>query len=349
MPVHPITEILRKALTRLYGPERAHRGLIKFGRGVHAFKRAMPGLSPCRQVFFISGFPRSGTNWVCNLLNLHPQIYTTGEYHFYRLRRSVNYYTQHDWEAIHNPRLLPKVYEGLQHTIERVLLESSTAMRPFATVLGDRSPGPLELILPGAKSFWIVRDGRDVAVSWTFHMLRMPQAAFDTQVPAVAMDHFQKLRQAFVADPQHFSKHPQQLLDDAGTVEWIANDWAMRCRDDAATLDRLGNAAADVLPIIYEELHADLQGNLDRMYRFLGVEPSKAEAPSEATRTLPGFKNENPLSHYRSGRAKAWAKYFGETARRVFHEQAGDVLIAKGYETNDDWVGAAAPVQTEQH
>ena len=35
-----------------------------------------------KRFFQLRGFMRSGTNWIGNLLNLHPHICCTGEYHF---------------------------------------------------------------------------------------------------------------------------------------------------------------------------------------------------------------------------------------------------------------------------
>jgi hypothetical protein len=46
---------------------------------------------------------------------------------------------------------------------------------------------------------------------------------------------------------------------------------------------------------------------------------------------------EDPSSFYRKGVAGDWKKYFTEEDRRVFKEEAGELLIRLGYEEDLDW------------
>ncbi len=327
-----------RALLRMPPDERAKWVRTYFGRAVHGVRRTVPGMKPVRQVFFICGFPRSGTNWVCNLVNLHPQVCGTGEFHMHRLHRVISEYMEHEWEAIHNPVLKRWVDHGYREIIERVLLESSTALKPFATVLGDRSPGPLTRILPGARYLWVVRDGRDVIVSWAFHLLATPDAERRAVTPPAVARVMERQNALLSADPEYFKKHPEHLLSDRTVVSWMAAQWGYRCQVDREAFKCLGGGGADALAmeVRYERLHEDLASELAKVFRFIGVNPAKAKTPEGLTAA--GFATGDARSHYRAGKAKAWGKYFTEESRSWFHDAAGKELIELGYEQDADWV-----------
>ena len=50
---------------------------------------------PAVQPFFLCGFGKSGTNWVGNLLNLHPRIMSVGEWHFQHFLHAWDEFTKY--------------------------------------------------------------------------------------------------------------------------------------------------------------------------------------------------------------------------------------------------------------
>ena len=60
-----------------------HLGLARNGKAA-----AEPRVE--HSFFFVRGHPRSGTNWVGALLNLHPQVNCFGEFHFEDIRNAID-------------------------------------------------------------------------------------------------------------------------------------------------------------------------------------------------------------------------------------------------------------------
>jgi hypothetical protein len=99
---------------------------------------------------------------------------------------------------------------------------------------------------------------------------------------------------------------------------------ARRWRDMVLSGRRLrGNAR--YLEVHYEDLITAPDPILEKVFATLGVDASIA-------RDLPG------LRVYRH-REKAWRTGLAEADRRVFAEEAGDLLIELGYEKDDAWIG----------
>jgi hypothetical protein len=73
------------------------------------------------------------------------------------------------------------------------------------------------------------------------------------------------------------------------------------------------------------------------MYRFLGLDPAEARPLSEKSRTVPGFGREDPSSFYRKGEVGDWKNYATDDFRRWFKDEAGEMLVAMGYEAGSAW------------
>ena len=81
-----------------------------------------------------------------------------------------------------------------------------------------------------------------------------------------------------------------------------------------------------------------------RGFGFLGVdtderkvEHSVSSASFEKLSRGRQRGQEDPSSFYRKGVAGDWRNYFSEEDRRVFKEEAGELLIRLGYEEDLDW------------
>ncbi len=283
--------------------------------------------------FFLGGCYKSGTNWVTNLLNLHPKIAVTGEFHFEELFKAMDRFTTRSWYRARREPVRHVAWEAMENLVRRTLY-TATRDRPAAVWLGDHTPRHMRELLPGAPRVNVVRDGRDVLVSFAFHLLRARNP--DELVPG-NRELAQRFQPAFKADPDKFKNAGEGFL---GNDEWVrgqARAWAGFITHNSAEAERVRAAGTRVLDVRYEDLHADLEGQRAALYRFFGLDPGEAAPPSAATKTLPGFKKENPKSFFRKGQVGDWKNYFDERLTRIFKDEAADALISAGYETDRNW------------
>jgi LPS sulfotransferase NodH len=150
---------------------------LKTGKveGRHFFERISDtGKNNGTNIFFIRGFPRSGTNWVNNLLNLHPNIFARGEIN---LEQTILQYTR----RLNNCDLFQNFFYKKKTTqsFNKFLRDAVLNLRIFSEKeklywIGERSPIHLDKfgLLAHEKTFYIFRDGRDVLVSFTYHLLK---------------------------------------------------------------------------------------------------------------------------------------------------------------------------------
>lgn len=283
--------------------------------------------------FFVRGFMRSGTNWVGNLLNLHPDICVTGEYHLYRLHEAFDRITnpkRDPYGLLMNQNLRLPATREFERFIRRLIeLGSQSAQKPEATILGARTPSLLSrVVIRNAKRIHIVRDGRDCLVSMAFHFLRLT----GTEYPFEQFPEMKKKRAQFQEDPEKFKENPEWLLDNEEWVRTRIRRWSKRYENDHRFIQRRKD---QVFSVTYEDLHADTDNLRNQMYEFLGADPSKAETLDSSTTA--GFEKENVLSHYRKGKVGDWKKYFTPDVCRWFIEESGDALQLAGYESDKEW------------
>jgi hypothetical protein len=290
--------------------------------------------------FFVRGHPRSGTNWVGALLNLHPNINCWGEFHFEDVRNAIDAQQAQPWQITAREPLKTVMDRCFEDMVKKAIL-TLEERKPEAYWVGDRTPRGLRVFVEGAPHFLIIRDGRDVLVSWTFHVLRMRPHVLDVVIPADIRPGFNRLYDRFQADKDHFARHPHELLSDEKWVKLVAARWAGWMRADLQSIQRIEanekGAQCPLLVIRYEALHADTEGGRRRMYEFLGEDPDRALPLSGETKTAPGFEKEDPQSFWRHGQVGDWKKYSTDPFKQWFKESAGEVLTELTYEKDDRW------------
>jgi hypothetical protein len=94
----------------------------------------------------------------------------------------------------------------------------------------------------------------------------------------------------------------------------------------------------------YEDLLERPYREVGRLLGFLGVDARESvvercvdSASFEKLSRGRERGEEDPSSFYRKGIAGDWKNYFTEEDRRVFKEEAGELLIRLGYEEDLDW------------
>ena len=279
-----------------------------------------------RRFFFLCGCYKSGTNWVQNLLNLHPRVQVVGEFHFDVLTRAARQLTSMSWFLGSDPHLSEVAVDGIEATIRRMMY-AATRDKPAATWLGDRTPHAVVPVIRGAPQISIIRDPRDVLVSWSFHHLRLKD-------PNLMADAFRAkaavINTKFKADPDAFNPLDGWLGDEAW-LRFHARQWADISRLSRQNIPRLRSEGTEVLEVRYEELHADLEAQRARLYTFLGLNPAEAAAPSDETKTLPGFDRENRKSFFRKGVVGDWQNHLDDRVLKIIESEIGDELALAGY------------------
>ena len=295
-------------------------------------------------LFFINAHPRSGTNWLGALMNLHPQVVCTGEFTFHDVFNGVQSMVTQPGRAAAREPARGAAIRGFTNLVRSCMesLATSGGRAEAARVIGDHTPRRLRILVPDASYLVLFRDARDVVVSWTYNALArkehwvVPTAArilFDHQ-----LDRFASAALANDAAGQH--QAAAAMLANEGWVRHVARQWASQVRDDLDGVSRLtsGELPGRVMTLRYEDLHADTEGVRAEVYHFLGVEARLARALGEAPNTLPGFgsrggaeRPEDPRSHYRRGQVGDWREKLTGAAAGWIEAEAGTELAFLGY------------------
>ena len=322
-----------------------------------------PPLAPAGEsvpIFFVVGRGKSGTSWLMNLLDEHPQVLCRGEGRFFGPR--------HRMGAAKSRSLESALYEseGLREWASRsgwtrrrdyeatagawtALLVRATMGGALAAaeaeIVGDKSPlyGPgvvsrIGELLPEARVIHIIRDGRDVAVSSVHH--RWNELGAGAEVASGRRAELET-RDAYRSDPGAFIAAGRSIFGADGPGEF-ARTWAELTVAAAAEGRELGTDR--YAEVRYEQLLASGAEELVRLFGFLGVETSAEQARrclgAQSFERASGGRPagvEDSAAFLRSGVAGDWRRVFTAEDRERFKRSGGEALIALGYEPDRDW------------
>ena len=317
-------------------------------------------------VFFIVGSGKSGTRWITGLLNAHPEVLCKGEGRFFNRE-----WHREDLRAM-EARVPPRTLFGALSNSEdlRLWMERSVWGRGEDTeelltgmtrasidyflkrklaksgkrLVGDKTPflpgvnliKEIKEIYPEAKVIHIIRDGRDVEVSWVHHKWRR----------SADQDGAQVLKPAEVERRDAYFSSPQKITEigmfDQAELRRRAGLWSETV--GGATKDGPELLGDNYTEVKYESLLADTAKELKRLLIFLGAESSddtvRRCVEKVSFERLSGGRQrgeEDPSAALRKGIAGDWKNVFTEEDRRIFKEEAGDLLVKLGYEKDNDW------------
>jgi hypothetical protein len=229
------------------------------------------------------------------------------------------------------PKLLHQLFVRLGIDYTRAL----SRYKPDAQWIGDHTSGHIHPFIPRCPHFNIIRDGRDVVTSWTFHQLRhrfLLGEPFRSEMAGL-IDSLHK-------DPDYFAKCPQDLFSHEHRVRSAARGWSQVILKGMATTKRIETGelpGTTICTVRYEQCLSETAAEQQRLYKFLGLNPSLAAAPSDETKTRPGFTHASPMDFFRSGRVGDWKRYSTDSFTKWFKEEAGEALIQAGYERDLEW------------
>jgi LPS sulfotransferase NodH len=302
--------------------------------------------------YFIFGHARSGTTLLTRLVRLHPQVHCNYQGHFFTraplLEGLVAGEDIGNWLGRRSNRwnrgqdLSPVVLRAASDFImERDALQAGKGSP--GCVVGDKSPNSLldgeavrlmVKVYPEARLVFIIRDGRDAAVSHRF------QAFIDR--PQHLSAEGQRIRQDFSKDPEPFLTGQRSLFTDK-ELRLAAEGWVHNVVDtDRAARELLGDR---YYALRYEDMLAQPWESMRKLWGFLGVDP-QVEGLQQ---TLESEMQQNPDAEWQQqksaeiagslqkGRRGTWRELFTDRDRQIFKQAAGETLMAWGYENSMDW------------
>lgn len=241
--------------------------------------RWVPGKLYPDDVFIVS-YPKSGNTWLRFLIaNLLKQ------------EEEINFHTIHNY--------VPEV--GRQEEI------IETLERP--RILKSHAPHIPEY----SKVIYLIRDGRDVYVSYYFHKLNQLPSGCTFREFLKREDHY----------PCTWGEH--------------ISSWLFRL------------SPSNLLLVRYEDLIHDCPKQLKHIANYLGVERTGNQLSLAIEKSSFDnmrrielekgrlYKDQGPKIFMRKGKSGDWKDFFGQDEKTVFKSREGNILIKLGYEINDRW------------
>ena len=298
--------------------------------------------------FFIFGHARSGTTLLTRLVRLHPQVHCNYQGHFFTrpplLKSLVADPQVGSWLARRSNRwnhgrdLSPLVLRAVSDFImER------DARREGKRIVGDKSPNSLldgqavQLlydVYPDGRLIFIVRDGRDAAISHRF------QAFIDSPQNLPPAD--LQIRDRFIRDPRPFLNGEHSLFTEKG-IRQAAEGWV----HNLGETDRMGRQlfGERYISLRYEDLLRAPWEEMCRLWHFLGEDPEgdalqaalQAELQENPDADWQQQKDSQLASSLQKGKAGSWEQMFTSRDREIFKQIAGETLLTWKYETRRSW------------
>lgn len=181
---------------------------------------------------------------------------------------------------------------------------------------------------------YVVRDGRDVAVSTMFYALKNSKKSnYDLKY------YKKKFPSLFQEAPNQ--KNARQLFRSFVT-DWLKSSagtrlsWAQHVRQWAFN--------ENVIVAGYEDFHSDCFNTLKRVLLALGMKDIDDELLGFTVRKFSFEKQTgrkpgeiDTQNNKRKGIIGDWKNYFDAETAKIFNQHAGDVLLRLGYETDAEW------------
>lgn len=287
----------------------------------------MPCVPQEQKFFFIRGHNRSGTNWIGHVLNLHPQIFCTGEFYFVTLQKKLVELQSVSWCKLHEADIGKAAHAAFEEFTKTVMVFASQKEgKSHVAWLGDRTPQKIyPMPIHDAPVFLMVRDGRDVLVSWTYHLLHIRHSDHFVSMPLM-----RKKIDILTQDPDYFLHHPHELLDCESWVRSCARSWNAHVMEDVHYIENAGSSLRQRIKVVqYEQLHAHTEQMRTELYEFLDL-PASVAAPLDSG-TVPGCPRPDSQGMRRRGMPRQWPAYFTDATEQWFLDGGSEALQYYGY------------------
>jgi hypothetical protein len=292
--------------------------------------------------FFVFGHARSGTTLLTRLVRLHPDVHCNYQGHFFTrlptIEGLVNTPEIESWFIRRSNRW--NRGRDLSPVVMRVAVDfimEREARMHGVKVVGDKSPNSLldgaavdllHKVYPDGKLVFIVRDGRDAAISHRFQTFIDATQHLDSQD--------WEIRAAFERDPDPFLRGERSVFTPKG-IRSAAEGWS---RNVSETHER-GKVlfGTQYLSLRYEDLLANPRDQMSRIWEFLGedfnqpglFESLESELESNPDRDWQRKKAGDLASSLQKGKMGSWREIFTDRDKYIFHQVAGKALTAWKY------------------
>ena len=295
--------------------------------------------------FFIFGYARSGTTLLSRLLNLHPDVYTSRLGHFFTYKEGVfnllNSPATQDWLQ------RPSMYWNGGKSLSTKMMRSSCdfilekeAKKFNKNIVGDKSNNNtvnekaierLKLIYPDAKVIFLIRDGRDVAVS--------QRIRFFIELPKYLDRAGLAIRKEFLSNPDSFLQGKRSIFSEKGLKQEALN-WSVNVtKTDAMArkyypdhyyslrFEDLILTPVKIIKDIWSFLGANVEDEslIDLIRNEMEKNPD-AKWQKKQDLTMP--------DNLQKGKTRNWTEVFTTRDRELFVKFAGKTLKDWNYEKN---------------
>ncbi len=295
-----------------------------------------------RPKFFIFGHARSGTTLLARLIRVHPEVHCNWQAHFFTRQPFLQALVQsadiQEWLSRRSNRwnqgrdLSPLV---LRVTADFILEREAAQLGK--RIVGDKSPNSLvngeavlrmQQIYPDARLIFIVRDGRDAALSHRF------QSFIDKS--EYLSDEDLAIRQDFRKDPTPFINGQRSLFTAQG-LRRAAQGWVENVTQTHQYAQQIYDER--YYSLRFEDLLQDPWKKMSEIWSFLGADMSLAELQEALSNELA----QNPDADWQlqkageiaqplqKGKSGSWREMFTHSDRQLFLEIAGETLLEWGY------------------
>ncbi len=296
--------------------------------------------------FFIFGHARSGTTLLTRLVRVHPRVHCNYQAHFFTRQPLLEALVADEEVGMWLGRRSNRWNQGgdlsalvLRAAADFILERDArkAGKGEPGCIVGDKSPNSLldgdavrqmVKVYPDARLVFIVRDGRDAALSHRF------QAFIDR--PQHLNPEGLRIRQDFIKDASPFLSGQRSVFTEK-SLRGAAQGWAHNVIEtDRVARQLLGER---YLSLRYEDLLASPWEQLQRLWDFLGVDsadPGLSEALEAEMQANPDAdwqqeKASDIAAALTKGQRGTWRELFTPHDRQIFSEIAGETLTAWKY------------------
>jgi hypothetical protein len=273
--------------------------------------------------FFVVGNPRSGTKLLRELLNASPDVWMSEvESHFIpKFTRRIGRYGD-----LSSLRRFTRLADALRRT------RAFWQWQRRGVLIGTEEwfnacprhdwPGVVEGLFRCVHR----RERPEAATPWPALVWGDKTPVYMSEIPLLASLYPRARFIHIVRDPRDCVLSTEQAW--GNTPARTAQEWADRTRRCRADGRALGDAR--FLELRYEDLVADVRGQLGRLFDFLGVPtPPDAGRLARVPENLGAARGAREVV---AGNTQKWRTAMAPDARRAIEGVAGDLLDAYGYE-----------------
>lgn len=292
--------------------------------------------------FFIFGHARSGTTVLSRLIRLHPEVHCNYQAHFFTRQPLLESLVADEEVGAWLSRGSNRWNRGkdLSPVVLRVVADyilERDARLEGKRIVGDKSPSSLldgeavrllHKVYPDCRLIYIVRDGRDTAISHRFQTF--------IEFPERLGAEDQRIRAEFIKEPEPYLCGSRTIFT-PHTLRRAAEGWVRNLTET----DHLGRELFNdhYFTLRYEDLLARPYDEIERVWEFLGASPAdvdlqdavKSEMSQNPDAEWQQLKAKDIAQPLQKGKQGGWREILTPNDRQIFEQIAGTTLAAWNY------------------